>query len=80
MFQILRGWRFGVRFPESHYLYHIKDKCDSTEPMSNTEAVALDGKYVENQAEKAKTDPKRDMPTVEIDEETEEVKETGESL
>ena len=66
--------------PESHYLYHIKDKCDSTEPMSNTEAVALDGKYVENQAEKANTDPKRDMPTVEIDEETEEVKETGESL
>lgn len=67
--------------PESHYLYNIKDKCESETPMSNTEATELDEKYVNNLAEKNETTPERELPTVEFDEETgEEVESKGDSL
>ena len=56
--------------PESHYLYNIKDKCESTEPMSNTEATTLDAKYVANLADKNSKDTERDSPTVAFNEET----------
>ena len=63
--------------PESHYLYNIKEKCDSEEMMTREVADELDTRYVENQAEKSVKEPERDLPV--IDTETGEVKE-GESL
>ena len=62
--------------PESHYLYNIKDKCDSKEAMTAEEATELDKKYVETQVDKSQQEPERDLPVA--DTETGEV--TGESL
>lgn len=62
--------------PESHFLYNIKEKCDSDEVMDETESTELDANYVEMQANESVSEPERDMAT--IDSESEEV--TGESL
>lgn len=62
--------------PESHYLYNIKEKCDSEELMSSETATEYDKSYVEAQAETSQTEPERDLPVA--DTETGEIK--GESL
>ena len=62
--------------PESHYLYHIKEECNSEAPMDNETAEQLDKAYVDNQADKATSEPERDMATTD----TETGESTGESL
>lgn len=62
--------------PESHYLYHIKEECNSEAPMDSAESEQLDKDYVEKQVQEATDGVSRDMPTV--DTETGETK--GESL
>lgn len=62
--------------PESHYLYNIKDKCDSKEAMDRETAAELDERYVNTQSEKSQTDPERELPVVD----TESGDITGDSL
>lgn len=62
--------------PESHYLYHIKEECNSEAPMDNETAEQLDKAYVDNQVDKATSEPERDMATTD----TETGESTGESL
>lgn len=62
--------------PESHYLYNIKEKCDSQEAMDGETAAEYDKTYVDTQSEKSQTEPERELPVV--DTETGDV--TGDSL
>lgn len=62
--------------PESHYLYSIKDKCDSEEAISEEESVKLDNAFTEKQSEQSTNEPSRELSSV--DTETGEIK--GESL
>lgn len=62
--------------PESHYLYNIKDKCDSEEAMDRQTAAELDKRYVNTKAEQSEAEPERELPVV--DTETGDI--TGDSL
>lgn len=62
--------------PESHFLYNIKETCNSAERMDHSEAERLDAAYVDRQSNESITAPERDMST--IDSESGEV--TGDSL